>query len=143
MKNRLIKCSNWDIQDFGFTSYFTSASWFYLHGKAEDVNNFDCIEANAEALRWMMSSRAFICTLLMKDQEIFNFTPNCIGFSWYEDNAMTGLICLLEDLKGIKEALNYGKVKKYTGMLHDDEIFIKENYPEVKKLLAEYRRKIG
>jgi len=133
MKKGIVKCSNWEIEN---SNEFEFLSYFYLHGKAESINGFDCCEGTIEAFSNIISMSTRIVTLLMAD----NKTYDCLLFSTVNSNRMSGLICLIDDLEAIESAYNYYSKKPNLLMYGDDEKYLEENYPETKLLISKLRR---
>lgn len=132
MKRGIVKCSNWKTgRKFRFMSYF------YLHCKAQDINNYDCCEGDIETFSDVLSMSLRVVDLLMKNGDIFP----CILLTTVKENKMTGLICLCDDLKGIKSAWDYFNKKPSLTLYEHDEKYLKEYFPETRQLISELRRK--
>lgn len=127
----IAKCSNWDLspekaKDFRFASYF------YLHGKVEDNNGYDCCEGNLEFFSNIIRKGVSFVTVLMPD----NREDVCLLFANFEFNHMTGLICLVNDLESIKSVKNYFKSGNFSfGMVDSEEQILREKYPDTADLI--------
>ena len=134
MKKGIVKCSNWENESLN--EKFKFLSYFYLHGKAESINGFDCCEGNIEVFSNILSMSTRIVTLLMSD----NKTYDCLLFSTVNSNRMSGLICLIDDLESIESAYNYYSKRPSLSMYSDDEEYLIENYPETRLLISNLSR---
>jgi hypothetical protein len=134
MKKGIVKCSNWESENF--YEKFEFLSYFYLHGKAESINGFDCCEGNIEVFSNILSMSTRIVTLWMAN----NKTYDCLLFSTVSSHRMSGLICLIDDLEAIESAYNYYSKKPSLSMYEHDEKYLEENYPETRLLISKLRR---
>jgi len=134
MKRGLIKCSNWDYKitdkQFRFRSYF------YLHCKAEHINNYDCCEGDIETFSNIVSMSLRVIDMLMENGDVFS----SLLFTSIEENRMKGLICLCDDLEGIKSASKYFDKKPSLDLYDHDEKYLEEYFPQTRKLISKLRR---
>jgi len=134
MKRGIVKCSNWDYKikdvEFSFISYF------YLHCKAEDINGYDCCEGDIETFSNILSMSLTVVDLLMEDGDVFP----CVLFTTVEENKMKGLICMCDDLQGIKSAYKYFDRKPSLSIYEHDDKYLQEYFPQVRQLISELRR---
>ena len=136
MKNSIVKCSNWDTED----QSFCFASYIYLHGEAQNINGYDCCEGNIEFFRLLLRLSPSLTTLLMQD----GTTHRAIVFPYGDmSRHVSGLVCLVSDINGIKSALDYQSY--YSSLssltLYDDDINeLKKNAPEAYKSIVNYRK---
>ena len=105
--------------------------YFYLHGRLEDLNGYDCVNASIETFYVAMRSGVFLVNAIIKAESYLSL---CICD--YSEGCMQGYIVMLDDLEGIKEALSINKFTSRSGYC-DELAFIREKYPEVHKLLKE------
>jgi hypothetical protein len=93
-------------------------NFFYLHGKAEELNGYDICDANAKALSNCLSKGAFLCMVQYAD----GTQREAICFSVFgrDGHRMEGLICLLDDLDGILSCFPYFNIDRMP-MLFDHE----------------------
>jgi hypothetical protein len=134
MKRGIIKCSNWEYKNTDVE--FRFISYFYLHSKAEEINGYDCCEGDIKTFSDILSMSVRVVNLLMENGNIFH----CLLFSTVEENRMKGLICLCDDLDGIKHAYNYFDKKPSLSLYSHDEDFLLESFPETIKLISQLKR---
>lgn len=105
---------------YDLPEHVVRANYFYLHGKAEQLNGYDICNANAEALSHCLSKGAFLCIVQYAD----GTQREAICFSVFEHHRMKGLICLLEDLEGILSCFNYFDLKAMPMMFEHEEEYL-------------------
>jgi len=101
---------------YDLPEHVVRANYFYLHGKAEELNGYDICSANAPALSYCLLKGAFLCMVQFLDGK----QREAICFSVFEHHRMKGLICLLEDLDGILSCFPYFNIDRMP-MLFDHE----------------------
>ena len=131
MNTPIVKCSNWDKEGYAFMSYV------YLHGDAEDINGFDCLEGNIEAFRTIMQVCVSCVGLLMPDGS----SKDALLIPSFGRRRVEGLVCLLSDRESIKYALKYYTYVN-TDMYQHDFAFLRENYPDVYEVIKESDKQI-
>jgi len=107
-------------------------SWFYLHGNAETLNEFDCCEGNINAFRKILRNHIFFANILMKDESKLDAVV--IPY-WKEKRRLTELICTSDDGESIRHALfEYDEdCYKDTCIEESEKKYMYEKYPEIKK----------
>jgi len=131
----VVKCSNWDYSN---ENDFMFMSQFYLHGKAETLNEYDCVEANITAFSKALRNHVFLTSILMKDGSKLD----AIVIPYFKCRP-TGLICLCDDYENIKHALfEYDNhCYKDTCIEESEKQYLYEKYPEFQNIIREYNYK--
>lgn len=138
MEEAIVKCSNWDIKNKKFIFVGNS----YLHGEAQDINGFDCIEGNLSFLRKLVRNNIFKASLLLKNKKLVDV----IVIPWFNNYGITSLICLCSDREHIFHALfKYdclSSSKRINTCIEETEKkYLYETYPHIKELIREYNLK--
>lgn len=108
-------------------------SYFYLHNKAQEYNDFDLCQGNIEAFYYALQIGYFLCDVFNKDLT----HKRSICFVKLDFGRMTGYICYLDDIEGIEDS-----IKEHPKSLSTYDHFEKEldaEYPEVWKLIKSKR----
>jgi hypothetical protein len=94
--------------------------YFYLHGKAAELNGYDICLANCEALSECTRQGAFLCVVQFQN----GTRKKAICFSVFKRNRMEGLICLLKDLEGVISCFSYFNLDTMPSMFSDEEEYL-------------------
>jgi hypothetical protein len=106
-----------DIKGFYFP-------YFYLHGKAMYINDYDICNADPEIIALCLRQGAFLCMVVFTD----GTEHEAICFSKYNNlDRMQGLICLLDDNEHIEHAVKEElKFKNTPNMYGDEEVYLRK-----------------
>lgn len=112
-----------------------SLPYFYLHGKAEDDNNYDVIGANSKALTSCLQANISYCEIVTENNE----TNAGLIVSGYDQlfGRMAGYIVYIADTFALGEALNKFKPNAY--MLSSHIRLIKELAPETLEFINKWK----
>jgi hypothetical protein len=97
--------------------------YFYLHGKAEELNGYDICNGNIETFQRCLHEGAFLCRLHIGD-----IIYDAICFSKFDGfDRMQGLVCLLDDDEHIEHAVkDYLKFKRTPRIFPDEEDYLRK-----------------
>lgn len=100
-------------------------SYFYLHGKAEELNGYDICNGDIEAFHYALRMGGFLCEVHFTDKSVAEAVCVCK----FEFSRMTGLIVLESDvdrLGDLKEFYCEGKLPYSVPFYTDEEEYLKE-----------------
>lgn len=96
----IVKSSNWNLPKPSQYS-FEFIEFNYLHGKAQEICGYDCIEANFDFTLNLISLEKFKSKLLLKDGTMVDV----IVLPYIKENRISSLICLCDDYEGVKSSI--------------------------------------
>lgn len=108
--------------------------FYYMHGLLDDITGYDCCNMDLNSTINIIKSRIHLDKVILidgsiKDVLVIDTTSNIFN--------KEGLIVSLDDAEGnIKYCLDNITFGKYS-MYENDEDFIKENHPNVWKLIKD------
>jgi hypothetical protein len=108
----------------GYRVYYS-----YMHGKLQDIVGFDLYCASPEFIMDCLEKKIFLCTVQFKRKKY-----KAIVFNSFYRNRMKNYVVLLDDLKGIQEAIE----KNYKGYYVNENAiieFLNINYPEIIEII--------
>ena len=95
------------------------ASYFYLHGEAEDVNGYDLCMFNQQAQSLCDCQGAFLCEVVCIEGTV----KDAICFSYFKHGErMAGLICFLDDERSIEGVSKKADIFTSTPSMYFDEV---------------------
>ena len=107
----------------------------YIHGELEDIVGYDCYNASINFILECLKRLVFLCTVIFKGKKY-----KCIVLNSFKEERMRNYVVLLDDIKGIKDAIKeFGECNFFTGGYSSKE-FIKTNYKEIYDLFSPFNR---
>lgn len=123
-----------DSQAEGFIARGERLSYFYLHGKAEEKNGYDCCNANITAFTYAIRNLLFFAELKYPDGG-FN---KCIVVPHISCGSINGRIVLINDLPALKDAMAHRR-NEFRMYEHEKQL-MKTTYPETYKFLIDLQK---
>lgn len=104
-------------------------SYFYLHGRAETKNGYDCCNGNIEAFGYVIRGVIFFASLVYQDGS----EDVCLVVPYPYQGAIQGRIVLVDDLPALDDAMAHRNNNISMYEHHKDRL--KKDYPETWKHL--------
>ena len=116
------------------------APYFYLHGLAEKIADYDCFNVSNDLMCHLLSNGVQLCVM-----EVIGRTHELLVFSQFNQAqcAMTGYAVLIDDEDAIREVLEEHPMsfRPCGGDTIDD--YLIEKYPKIYRILKEYYNKMN
>ena len=104
---------------------------FWLHGKAGEINGFDLSICNLQTFWYIMFGVSFLADIKLFDGK----TYRAIVIVKTTTKEREGLICLIDDIEGIRNALEWLGIEHRLSFFDHHQKEIMKHHPELWELL--------